>query len=275
MRHRRLPLVPLSVALAVALGAACGADPGPAAHGPGRPGPDRAAPAAAPVVEVRREGGSVDTPVVLPDVLVMADGRLLSEGAVPAIYPGPLLPSVLEQRIGATGVERIVERARRAGLLRDVRYAGPSDDRTEPAIPTVVTLRVGGRSYVHRVIGLAYGEADPARARLERFLRSLDDLGQRPPYPTAFAPARYLVAARPAADDPPDFAPGAPTRPTVVDWPAATGVRLADAGTCAAVPAAAVRDALDGADQITLFRDGGVVYSVSPVPQVPGTGCGG
>lgn len=279
MRNRRLPLVSLSLALAVALGAACGAHPGPAATGPPRPEPDRAAPAAVPVVEVRLEGTSAaaEPPAALPRLLVMGDGRVLAEGAVPAIYPGPLMPPVLEQRIGAAGVERIVERARRAGLLRDVRYAGPSDDRKEPAVPTVVTLRVGGRTYVHRVVGLAFGETDPARARVERFLRSLDDLDQVPPYPTGFVPDRYLVAAVPADEDPPDLPPGAGSaiRPTVVDWPAATGVRLADARRCAAVPAAVVRDMLDRADELTLFRDGGVVYRVSPVPQVPGTGCRG
>ena len=81
MRHRRLPLVPLSLALAVALGAACGVHPGPAATGSPRPEPDRAAPVAAPVVVVRLEPERLDLP---PDRRV----QLLSDTIEVALTTG-------------------------------------------------------------------------------------------------------------------------------------------------------------------------------------------
>lgn len=135
-------------------------------------------------------------------------------------------------------------------------------------------LRVDGHTYVHRAGAVgALPETDPARARLAAFTRELGDLGRAPLGWPAYAPDRYLVAARPAATEAPAVGRWPSSPP--VGWPVAAGVRLADARTCAAVPAPAVRDLLARASEVTLFRDHGVDYTVSAVPEVPGATCGG
>jgi hypothetical protein len=62
--------------------------------------------------------------------------------------------------------------------------------------------------------------------------------------------------------------------PTVVDWPADAGVRLADAATCTVVPADGVGDALAAANQLTFFTDADVTYQVLAKPILSGTACG-
>ena len=53
----------------------------------------------------------------LPGVLISVDGRVLTGGAVEAIYPGPLLQPIIEQRLPASGWALIVAAARDLGLL--------------------------------------------------------------------------------------------------------------------------------------------------------------
>jgi hypothetical protein len=71
--------------------------------------------------------------------------------------------------------------------------------------------------------------------------------------------------------DPATFADPAPT---VVPWPAGTGVELkavtAELGTCATVDAAAVGDLFSSANQLTFFEEAGVAYQLSAVAVLPG-----
>jgi hypothetical protein len=53
----------------------------------------------------------------MPMLVVTADGRALTQGAVPRVFPGPLLPAVLERQITPAGVQKLVAAARAAGLL--------------------------------------------------------------------------------------------------------------------------------------------------------------
>lgn len=55
-------------------------------------------------------------------LFAIADGRLIVHGPVPAIYPGPLLPSLQQRSISQAGIAAIVDAARSAGLLD-----GPTD----------------------------------------------------------------------------------------------------------------------------------------------------
>ena len=61
--------------------------------------------------------------------------------------------------------------------------------------------------------------------------------------------------------------------PTVVDWPAGTSVRLADASECAAIPAAEVGDLFADANQLTFFAEDGITYQLTVKPLLPGDGC--
>ena len=53
----------------------------------------------------------------LPQIVITLDGRVLAGGAIPAIFPGPLVVPVGERQITAAGWLRLVEAARSAGLL--------------------------------------------------------------------------------------------------------------------------------------------------------------
>lgn len=53
---------------------------------------------------------------------VIADGQLITSGPIPMIYPGPLLPNLIQRSITPEGVDRVFEAAHAAGLL-----AGPTD----------------------------------------------------------------------------------------------------------------------------------------------------
>ena len=53
---------------------------------------------------------------------VISDGQLIVSGPIPMIYPGPLMPNLIQRSITPAGVDRIFETAHAAGLL-----AGPTD----------------------------------------------------------------------------------------------------------------------------------------------------
>ena len=53
---------------------------------------------------------------------VISDGQLIVSGPIPMIYPGPLMPNLIQRSITPAGVDRIFAAAHAAGLL-----AGPTD----------------------------------------------------------------------------------------------------------------------------------------------------
>ncbi len=55
--------------------------------------------------------------------------------------------------------------------------------------------------------------------------------------------------------------------------PAETGIRLADATTCAIGTGQVLAATLAAANTLTFFTEDGVTYQVSAVGQLPGTGC--
>jgi hypothetical protein len=55
----------------------------------------------------------------LPRLLVTGDGRVIQAGPVIAIYPGPLLPNVLQRSITEAGIQRLIDLADEHGLLGD------------------------------------------------------------------------------------------------------------------------------------------------------------
>lgn len=71
------------------------------------------------VLRVEYTGGFV-TPTTLlgrlPTVTVYADGRVITEGPQTLVFPGPALPNIQQQRIAGEDVDRLIERARAAGV---------------------------------------------------------------------------------------------------------------------------------------------------------------
>jgi hypothetical protein len=229
------------------------------------------------VISAGYEGGFAPAGAIFarsPLALISGDGRALSTGPVAAIYPGPLLPNILERSITPDAVQRLVAMADRLGLLADVTYA--RNDQVADASDTVVDITVGGTTYHHQAyaLGIDGDETDPARRNLQEFVAALTDLqstvgagalGPDQPY----LPANYLIQAM-------EFDPEAldvDVEPTVEAWPTDAPVRLADALECAVLPAAVARPLFDDATTLTFFTDAGVSYSVAAVQQVPGRTC--
>ncbi len=73
----------------------------------------------APVIQVRTEGGFVPVEWILgqgPRYTLLADGRMISEGPVIAIYPEPLLPNYLVGEINPAQMSSVLELVDKIGL---------------------------------------------------------------------------------------------------------------------------------------------------------------
>ncbi len=94
------------------------------------------------VLEIAYTGGFV-TPQMqagrLPLAAVYADGRVITQGPVVAIYPGPALPNLQVQQLAASEVEDLVDRALDAGVGGSVDYGRPSVADAPSTRFTVVT----------------------------------------------------------------------------------------------------------------------------------------
>jgi hypothetical protein len=238
------------------------------------------------VVEYAEVGGFMPREFVFqqtPNVLVSGDGRVFGPGAQIAIYPGPLLPAVQVQPITEEGIQAILAAADEAGLFQDVDYEQPTN--VADASTARVVINVNGETYVHEAyaLGLALPgeeggqETSPERQALADFIAELndlttlvgpDELGEQ----TIFEPSEYGIEAL-VVDDLSAYGSDG-IEPTVVDWPADVGVRLADATGCTVAPAAEVGETLAAANQLTFFEDAGVTYQVLAKPILPGTDCG-
>jgi hypothetical protein len=229
------------------------------------------------VISVRYDGGFAPVGAIFartPVALITGDGRALTTGPVPAIYPGPLLPNIQQRLITPAAIQQLVAMADRLGLLADVTY--PRNDQVADAADTIVDITVGGRTFHHDAyaLGIDDTEADAGRKRLLEFVNALSDLertvgadalGHEQP----FRPDHYLIQAvvtEPTTET-------TDVAPTVVPWPADAPVRLADATTCATLPAAVAAPLFDDANALTYFTDAGVTYYVAVVQQVPGRSC--
>ena len=119
------------------------------------------------ILRVANEGGFIAPGVLragLPTVSVYADGRIVSQGAVPAIYPGPLVPPLVYRSVGPDGARAILKAAEAAGLTgADALYpGGPVAD----APQTVFTVVHDGGRTVSRFNALGIGASpDPSSSR--------------------------------------------------------------------------------------------------------------
>jgi hypothetical protein len=234
------------------------------------------------VLRLRYEGGFVAPGTLftsMPTLLLTGDGRAIEPGASAAIYPGPLLPTLMERSIDEQGVQAVLAAAAAAGLLTSPPdYTLPDGIGVADAPDTVLLIEANNATYEHRAYALGMtgdgAPSTPARDALQKFVTDLGNLeavagAAHLGAPAALVAAQYRFQA--TVVDPADF--GSP-QPTVVPWPASTGVALADAagdlGTCATVDADAVGDLFSSANQLTLFQDAGVVYQLAVIAVLPG-----
>ena len=225
----------------------------------------------------------------LPSIVVTLDGRVLSGGAMPAIFPGPLVNPVVERQLTAAGWAKIVTAARAFGLLSGAR------DFTGGALPPgsmTARLQLVADGRVHDLVGdpsrimvCVTTPCDPQPGTPEAFggfLSRLGDLGswlgtdigaEQMHVPAGYA----ILVGAPPADDQGLVQPA-------IDWPLAGGFAtfgkaLADGsggrcGTITGADAAALRPALNAATQLTKWRDpaDGSFHGLQVRPLLPGDG---
>jgi hypothetical protein len=226
MRTRTLPIALLTMAL---LAGACGRfndDPGPGGGGIDHPtGADQL------VLRVSTGGGFVTLEYNLRSIAgisIYGDGRMIVEGPMIEIYPGPALPNLQVTHLSEDAIQAILQEARTAGLLgEDASYDYPC----VADLPTT-TFTVSAEGTTHTVSAYALGftegaeaSADcpgvdaEARAKLYDFQVKLGDLrswlpagsiGQAEP----FEPSEMRIYVQPYRGDPGLTQPQA-------DWPLA------------------------------------------------------
>lgn len=249
------------------------------------------------VVRLGYVGGFVapgTTFVNVPSLLIAGDGHVYAPGVTTAIFPGPLLPAITVRTITEAGIQRVLAVAEAAHLLATPPdYAAVLNIADAP--DTQLILSANGETFVHQAYAL--GMQDPAETKDRNVFHSVviqlgelgqlagaENLGNEEPFvPESFRIQARAVTAEDLAgytDDP---------KPTVVPWPATTGVSLADASSCVVVPAAAVGTLFADANQLTFFSSDfssddtsatpstlavtSTVYSVSVVAMLPGDTC--
>ena len=108
------------------------------------------------VLKVTYEGGFVPAGFLFvdtPALLVSGDGRVFTQGAVPAIFPGPLLPTVLVRTISEEGLQALLAIVEKAGLFAESPdYSG--GDNVADASSTVLAIKANGGTFVHSAYAL-------------------------------------------------------------------------------------------------------------------------
>lgn len=229
----------------------------------------------------------LDLFAVGPTLVITGDGVVVTQDAVPAIYPGPLLPNLVGRTISEAGRATIVAAARDLGLIGartdfsgDAGLIGGVTGRIELTVdgrPVVLT----GRPDAH--IECITTPCDPAPGSEEAFgalwTKLLDlsswlpaQLGPEAPY----VPQAYALLVTRAPEDVPSL-PQAPA-----DWPLATPLATfggpvangtARCGTVSGEDATALRPALEAANQLTPWVEApgaGDVYRLVVRPLTPG-----
>ena len=257
----------------------------PAGDAAGGTAPSAAVPAGDDLVlRVRQEGGFVPPERIvgrIPTVSVYADGRIITEGPVTMVYPGPALPNLQVERIDPARVTDLAEQAVQAGVRTGADLGTPGVADAPTTRIDVVTA--GGRQTVSAA---ALGEAMPddpnlsaaqraARAKLSGFVRSLTERepGAQQPYR-----AQAMAALAQPYDKPDD---GLPKQPGPIAWPgpALPGEYLNPNVKIGCVVATGaqldtVLAAVAKANQNTPWSSGGNTYSITFRPLLPDeSGC--
>lgn len=155
----------------------------------------------------------------VPTVTVYGDGRVITDGPVIAIYPGPALPNLQVQRISREDVVRLAERAVAAGVGRTTDFGQPMVADAPSTRITVLTVT----GHKHAEANALDFESTPeltedqqaARAKLRELIAALTDLpatlgadavGPAEPY----RPAALAAVASPWTEPDDDALPAPP-----------------------------------------------------------------
>lgn len=209
MTRLRGSLIAAAVPLIVLLGAcarqtAAGTPTGSA----GSAGSPESATAKAPrandlVIRTETYGGFVAPDMVLgrfPQISVYGDGRVISQGPVPAIYPGPALPNIQVSTITPEFIQHLVQEGLAAGVRNgtDLGQPGVADAPT-----TRVTVVTAGGKQVVTINALTEAPSNDrrlstsqrdTRAKIAAYVKTLSGL---PKNTTDYQPTAVAVFAAP------------------------------------------------------------------------------
>ena len=235
------------------------------------------------VARVESYGGFVPpdrTVGTLPSISVYGDGRVITEGPVPAIYPGPALPNLQVLRLSAYQVDQLRDEAAEAGVRPGTDFGRPN---VADAPTTRVTVKTAQGTQSVAVVALNEAQADDpmltapqeaARAKLAGFVKKLSDLsaGDASSATKPYEPTSIAALARPWSKDQTGTGPAQPE----VAWPgpALPGDYLNPAFKigCVVVTGAdtgKVLAAAKKANQLTPWTAGGEKYLITFRPLLP------
>jgi hypothetical protein len=301
MRSPLRPAAALAAALAILVLLPAVAGAGQPATPPGEP---IAHPTGADEVILRIDElpGFVPVEYVLkamPSFTLYGDGRAIVQGPITLIYPGPALPNLRQLTLTEEGIQAVLAEARAAGVLggdRELR-----NDMVTDLSTTRFIANAGGRTSTVAVYGLGVAEENlPAeeqaarRTLLEFQGRLLDLAGWLPAGAiaegdTAYEIERVQVVSLPAAPGAATPAPDQDVARGIFDWPLAESLATAgepatalrfplEGARCFVVEGAEAEQvvtALEGANELALWRSGGELFEVYPRPLLPDeSGCG-
>jgi hypothetical protein len=295
MAPARILVFLAAAALAVGACSAAAATIPPSASPAGPSGlPDQSAPpsqaptGAGLILRATLEGGFIAPSAVrtrLPIVSVYADGRIMSQGLTPAIYPGPLVPSIVLRSVGSTGAAGILKAAADAGLTGADGSYGPAP--APDAAATVITVIHDGKQTVSRFSSLQPSQVQPgsgvtdervltATGQLLARLMSNDSFGGTAGPDGTYTPLGFQLFVTPGA---PELSDPNLARPPV-SWPLATplasfgkvdtlGTNGARVGVVVGPDATTIGPILASATQITPFLSGGTQWTIVVKPLLP------
>lgn len=291
--------LPRSLTVVVLIGltlAACTAAGTPGPSGGATAGPSGAVgdPIAHPtgphdlVIRYEQTGGFVAPNFLVtryPIVSVYGDGTTITEGPVDAIYPGPALPNLQVTKLTEAGIQKLLARARDAGLLGpDATY-----NVTNIADATTAEFTVVAAGATHHVSAYALGmvsetgldsKAVAARAKLLAFANAIGDLHKTVgPDAAAEVPYDYdairiyVMTGAPVPSDP------SLTREPLA-WPLAAPLATfgapgtgsmtnARCGVVSGTDLALLKPLFPNATQITGWKAAGKVYTLFLLPLLP------
>ncbi|MDG4820354.1 hypothetical protein O7635_00625 [Asanoa sp. WMMD1127] len=219
----------------------------------------------------------------VPALSIYGDGRVITEGPVPAIYPGPALPNLQQARISEADVDALVQRALDAGV-------GTAADLGQPPVADASTTRflvnTGAQTRQTDAYALEMpddggaltGAQKTARKKLSDLLAALQDLpktlGAGAVKEEGAYPAKSVAGIATPYVQPEALLEMQPPAPVAWPGPALPGDRLNPnvevfCVTATGDQAAAVLTAAAKANAATPWESGGKQWSVLLRPLLP------